>query len=671
MTSSKNSVTLLISIAVLLGATALSCGYGKPPVPVKPLIVSPIALPTAVINMPYSATLTAAGGVGPFTWALASGSLPAGLTLATSGNNGVISGTPTALGTSTFKVQVTDSQTPMAAVDTATKSIVVNQPLSIATTSLTAGTVGVPYNASVTASGGVPPYTWTITSGSVPAGLSLSTSGFISGTPTNQETQTFTVQATDSQTPASSATAPLSLTINGPVSRLNGSYVFSFSGFQGGVAVVRAGSFTADGQGNITAGLMDSNGASGSHTSLSFTGTYSLDSTNTGPMTLVIPGLGTFSYQIAVPALGTVRFIQNGAGGDQGTGVIRKNSSASKVTIAQLAAYWAFEATGADTSQKRYAAVGTFQSDSTGAWSGGDQDTNDNGTVAADQTFTGAFTAIDSTTGRGTARLTANSVTTNYSFYPVSASELVMMSTDPVSSSAPLALFTLLTRGQNNYTTSSLNTTTVAALQGAASVNGNSAPSGLLGFLKFDGNGNITATTDQNLGGTLSTPSYTGTYNIASNGRTTLTGFGSSTVVFYLSNNVAFTLGTDAAVMAGTIVPQVASSPSNSSINGNYLGATLQTVLPSVTVEADSDNADGNGNLTLFYDTSGPGGPQQGLTASATYSVDSTGRAPVVVNGNTVGIAYIATSTNSSGASGGKVLVLSTDANPKINDVEK
>jgi hypothetical protein len=52
----------------------------------------------------------------------------------------------------------------------------------------------------------------------------------------------------------------------------------------------------------------------------------------------------------------------------------------------------------------------------------------------------------------------------------------------------------------------------------------------------------------------------------------------------------------------------------------------LQAVLSGVTVEADSGSADGKGNLSLFFDTSGPGGPQQGLTSAITYNVDSKGQ---------------------------------------------
>ena len=434
--------------------------------------------------------------------------------------------------------------------------------------------------------------------------------------------------------------------------------------------MVQAGSFTSDGQGNITAGLMDSNSAAGVQTKLALTGTYSLDTTNTGPMTLVIPVLGTLTYQLAVPATGTIRFIQNGTAGNQGTGAIDKVTSSTKVTIAQLVGFWAFGANGADAALQRYATAGTFQSSNTGAWTNGLQDTNDNGVVAASQAFTGSFVAIDPITGRGTATLTANSVTTNYSFYAASAGQLVMVGVDPLSSTAPLALFDLDTT-TNTWSNSMLSITTVLQLQGVGTSNSNTVPSGLLAFVTFDGNGNIKVTTDQNLGGTLSTNTYTGTYSVASNGRTTLTGFGTNSVVFYLSNAIGFTLEGDSGVTTGTLVPQFATSPTNASFSGLYMGATLQTVLPSVTVEADSATADGNGNLALFYDISGPGGPQQGLMQALTYSVDSTGRAPLVLNGTTVGIAYIVDAAGNTAGANPRVLVMSADANAKINALEQ
>src|SRR5664279_5624663 len=112
MTALKRALSLVAGILVCV--FALSCGTGRPPTPVLPLVINPAALPASVINVPYSTTLTAGGGVQPFTWAIASGTLPPGLSLSP---GGVISGTPTVLGTTSFKVSVTDSQTPTAAVD--------------------------------------------------------------------------------------------------------------------------------------------------------------------------------------------------------------------------------------------------------------------------------------------------------------------------------------------------------------------------------------------------------------------------------------------------------------------------------------------------------------------------------------------------------------------------
>ncbi|HHY65621.1 MAG TPA: IPTL-CTERM sorting domain-containing protein, partial [Alicyclobacillus sp.] len=107
------------------------------------------------------------------------------------------------------------SGTPQSA--TADLSITVDpaaQALSINTQSLPNGTVGSDYAASLDASGGTSPYTWTVVNGSLPDGLTLSTDGTISGTPTTADTVTFTVQATDSSDPPQTATASLGITVD-------------------------------------------------------------------------------------------------------------------------------------------------------------------------------------------------------------------------------------------------------------------------------------------------------------------------------------------------------------------------------------------------------------------------------------------------------------------------
>ena len=175
-------------------------------------IITASPLPSGNVGVGYSRTLAAAGGIGPYTWALSGGALPAGLSLNSA--TGLISGTPAAAGTANFVVEVTDTETLHA---TASFSVTIIASLVITTTSpLPAGTVSAPYNRALTATGGVPPYTWSLTAGSLPAGLALnSSSGLISGTPTASGTTSFTAEVTDSA--GTTATAPLAITINAPL----------------------------------------------------------------------------------------------------------------------------------------------------------------------------------------------------------------------------------------------------------------------------------------------------------------------------------------------------------------------------------------------------------------------------------------------------------------------
>jgi hypothetical protein len=152
--------------------------------------------------------LAASGGKAPYTWSLVQGSLPSGLSL--NGEAGVISGTPTASGTSSFTVQVRDSQT-SAATAQAPLSITVLSSLAVSTTELPSGVSGAAYQATLSAVNGDSPYTWNLLSGSLPAGLTLSPSGVISGTPNAAGTWSFKVQVKDSQSNSASATLPLTI----------------------------------------------------------------------------------------------------------------------------------------------------------------------------------------------------------------------------------------------------------------------------------------------------------------------------------------------------------------------------------------------------------------------------------------------------------------------------
>lgn len=164
---------------------------------VAPVTISPASLPPGEVGLIYTASVSASGGLAPYTFTVSAGSLPAGVTLSSSG---AFAGTPTTSGPATFTVKVTDSETTPL---TATQSYTVNilSALSITNTSLPAANIGVSYSATLTATGGQSPYTFAVTSGSLPTGLTLnSATGVISGTPTAGGTFNFTITVTDSAT---------------------------------------------------------------------------------------------------------------------------------------------------------------------------------------------------------------------------------------------------------------------------------------------------------------------------------------------------------------------------------------------------------------------------------------------------------------------------------------
>jgi hypothetical protein len=162
----------------------------------EPVTIMTTSLRAGIVDSSYSETLRAEGGRKPYTWSIAEGSLPRGLDLAP--QTGVISGKPTAIGEYNFTVKVTDAN---GSVATKGLSIMVYNPITITTTGLKPWTKDVGgYSETLQASGGDGNYTWSIVSGNLPNGLSLSgnqITGKITGTPTLAGDYTFTLRVTD------------------------------------------------------------------------------------------------------------------------------------------------------------------------------------------------------------------------------------------------------------------------------------------------------------------------------------------------------------------------------------------------------------------------------------------------------------------------------------------
>ncbi|GAB2664454.1 putative Ig domain-containing protein [Arenimonas aestuarii] len=169
-------------------------------VPAPAITITPATLPDAIAGQAYAAALSASGGVGPHAFTVSSGSLPPGLSLASSGE---ISGTPTSSGSFNATLTATDAN---GQVGTQAYALLVAVPnLDLQPASLPGGTVGIGYAATLSTSGGIAPYQYAVTAGSLPDGLALGTGGQLTGTPTATGSFGFTVTVTDSTagTPAS------------------------------------------------------------------------------------------------------------------------------------------------------------------------------------------------------------------------------------------------------------------------------------------------------------------------------------------------------------------------------------------------------------------------------------------------------------------------------------
>jgi hypothetical protein len=170
-------------------------------------------LPTGTLGSNYAQSMIATGGTKPYKWSVASGTLPTGLIL---NANGLVDGKAAASGTFKFTAAVKDASSPVQ-----TKSIAVSlaitgitKPLAIMTSTLPSATDGTVYSAPLSATGGTPSYTWSISSGKLPAGLTLAaTTGTISGMPTATGTSSFTATVTDNSDPSQAKSAATSITV--------------------------------------------------------------------------------------------------------------------------------------------------------------------------------------------------------------------------------------------------------------------------------------------------------------------------------------------------------------------------------------------------------------------------------------------------------------------------
>jgi len=635
------------------GAPATSQLYSITIDPPPPLSVVTTSLPPGQTNVAYNSSVVAQGGVAPLTWTMSPApatSLPPGLSFNTA--TGVISGIPKAAATTgssctpaqtgvyCFTVQVQDSALPahqVAPLAPLPLSIAITNPppLKITTASLGSGTTATGYNQSLQATGGVTPYTWSVTQGQLPAGLSLATNAdstaTISGTPILAGDTTFTVQVSDSEVvpAAKPATFTISVTANTTSTTANdallqGSYAFLFTGFDKDGSVIVVGTFTADGKGNITSGTEDSNRISGIATGATITGgTYSIGGDGRGTLELTST-FGkeaplTVDYRLVLDSSGGGHFFEDQPAktdGDafqtHGEGVL-KPVQGSSFGNASFAGNYAFAFPGQDLSSKPAALGGVVHATgSSQTLTPGTSDLNDAGTVSSGS-LSGDFSFLAG--NRGTAAFTfplpKGQATINFVFTFVSPSDLYFVECDSTGTStcAPgsptqyrLGGEMVLQQPNVVFDDNALAGTSVASGVG---LNGSSSDVfvGLLTATTCDGTTPMSLSYDENSGGTLTTPSSGGTcmMGLNGNGRVTFTFSGFSAAqtkmaTAYLTGlGQGFVLGSDTAVTTG-LLEQQSGGPSftDASLLGSYaLSAPLiaETQVKSVIGQVVSDGS--------------------------------------------------------------------------------
>jgi subtilase family serine protease len=252
------------------------------------LSITTLTLPQGTVGSAYSQAIAASGRITPYTWSVVSGSLPQGLTIGSA--TGVISGTPTAAGVSTFTIQVADSEsTPATATASFTLTVVAAAVPSPTTTTLTSSSAtagagkNVTFTATVSGSGGTPTGTVTFYNGTASIGAATLANGVATLTTSFSAAGTATIQATYSGDAnfAGSTSTSLTETIVNPGFTASVSPTSLTIPFQGSGMVT----LTITSQGGLTGPVSFSCGTLPAYFSCSFATPSVTLATSGGPVT--------------------------------------------------------------------------------------------------------------------------------------------------------------------------------------------------------------------------------------------------------------------------------------------------------------------------------------------------------------------------------------------------
>ncbi len=506
---------------------------------------------------------------------------------------------------------------------------------------------------------GTPAYTWNGNNNSVTATIPYTPPATVpsgqTAFPTITATSVDNAAATDSFTfqivDGSCGT--------GHESILNGQYAFLAKG--GGATVgydVFLGSFTANGTGGIMTGTLDINRTVSTSTGLTILAagsSYSVGADNRGCLTLVNSAGGSSTYRIALGTLSSgvatqgslVAFTDNSGQGQRVQGVLMKQDPTA-FTNSAISGNFVFGDEGIDASGGRIAVAGVTTANGTGVLSNFDTDTDDYGTLDTnDQTGSGTYNI--SATGRGTATFTRSpNPTANTVFQVVSASEILSMTTDPLTQATPILSGDYKKQTVASFTGTEMNNSGYA-FYGFSIDGGNGGDNIIIGQAQITtGSGNVTngtVTLDQNDNGVLNPnnldqpgpeQSSSALFTIGSNGRMTITGVGNNPPIFYLTGpSGGFLVGTDQSAVFGRLAKQTGTPFSTSTITGQFFfggqASTNGSPYDSGTVNFTPGTP--NGTITGTDDSSSPANNNSSCPTNCGGSLDP--NSSIANNGST------------------------------------
>jgi hypothetical protein len=265
---------------------------------------------------------------------------------------------------------------------------------------------------------------------------------------------------------------------------LNGRYAFSFSGQNSSGFLAEAGSFIADGNGNLTSGIEDVNSGGGIFQNVSFTGTYSIGADGRGSASLQT-SVGAALWQFSMVNSNRALLIRFDSGVVTASGSIDKQTPSSFAT-SLVSGNYVFSFSGINSGQSLLLMAGQLVANGAGSFTSGVLDVNDVGTVTAAAALNGSYSI--SSTGRGTASLFSQSATfsaLSFAFYVVDSTHLKFVELDTL----PVVSGDLLQQANGPFNNSSLNGSFAFTLGGVSST----GSLGLGGVFSSAGNGTISA----------------------------------------------------------------------------------------------------------------------------------------------------------------------------------